>query len=171
LHDPEYDYVNECVFYEDYFPETLNPIATIAPKTVELFKRDCKEAGITMDNLKSIGYRHSRTGWGDSAMYLESENPELMAYKERYDAASEEEKRIIVQELATFMKSEPEMEIYYNSDCEAYKGVCVWARDEEKVAEKYLKGEDPKVWMAKWRSEVFTEPDGKQTCKGYYLLW
>ena len=148
--------------YSDYMDECDERITVsvkdVAPITIGNFKEECAEAGITLDNLKTITVENKKFGSGDSAMFIYSDNDKFAAYKEKYQNAPEQKKEGILQELIAFVKSEPKLKVEDNEGRLPETMRCVWANGDEELEKEmrdYLKRKGPRHWMGEY-AEVFT---------------
>lgn len=151
LKDEDDEFEDEIMF-EDSSGRTVSVI-DVAPKTLSNFKKECKKSGVTLENLKSITILNAKSGWGESAMYVDGDNKQLAAYRMRYQEASEDEKETIVQEFLAFVKSEPELDVVDNG-CRLPDTVrCTWNLDDstlEQEMRKYLKRKRISHWMGEY---------------------
>ncbi len=155
------------VFDEDRYSDYLDEcdgggisvsVKDVAPITIGNFKKECADAGITMDNLKTITVKNSKFGTGDSAMYIDSDNDKFAEYQEKYQDASDEKKEAILQKFISFVKSDPKLDVNDNEYELPEMMRCVWNSDDEALENEmreYLEGDGPSHWMGTY-SKVFT---------------
>ena len=130
--------------------------AAVAPITAETFKRDCAEAGMTLENLKKITVRNNKFGNRDGAMFIFSDNAAFYAYRKRYANAPEEQKEQIAEEFVAFVKNGPVLEVNDNEFELPPTMRCVWAGSDEELEEAmrvYLAGGGPGHWMGTYSME------------------
>lgn len=142
--------------FEDEEDECVS-IKVVMPKTVANFKKECHEKGITIENLKYIIIRNEKSGYGDSAMWLEGNNSAFLKFKERYQEASDSEKETILQEMVEFVLSEPELEVCDNEYELPETMHCAWIGNDASLAtmlKKYLESEKSIYWLG-IHSEIY----------------
>lgn len=159
------------VFDEDYFNEYLRQsgmdtvsVKDVAPITIEEFKDEVSDAEITLDNLETIKIRNSKSGWGESAIYIPSYNDRLASFREKYKRAAEDKKEIILKHLIAFIKSEPQLEVKDN-ECQLPERIrCVWGGSDEGLEilmQNYLTGKDNDGWNGTYSKEFTIDVSGK----------
>lgn len=142
--------------FEEFEDECVS-VKTVMPKTVANFKKFCHEKGVTLENLKYIVVKNEKFGSGDSAMWLEGDNPAFLEFKERYKEASDDEKNDILQEMVAFILSEPELEVNDNEYELPETMPCAWNGSKEsleKMVKKYLESEKSIYWLGT-HSEIY----------------
>ena len=141
--DDEDDY-DEDEEDEDYDDEGMMvSVRDVAPKTIAHFLRSCKKYGIAPDTLKTIVIRNSKSGSGDSAMWIECDDL-LSTFEEEYEQQGEGRNPDKLQALIDFVKSDPVLPANDNEYCLSGEEPCVWETGERKLAqqmEKLLDGE------------------------------
>ena len=148
-----------CAYDEDAFDEMQDwgasvfptvSVSEVCPKSIAAFREECKKAGITAENLKSIDINNAKYGSGDSAMWVEKDI--LREYKDRYlSAETDEEKTSITEEAVNFMLSKPVVEVNDNSCYLDDAMQIVLANNNADVIReeilKYFRGEGNSYWM------------------------
>ena len=160
--------------FDDEKEDLLNDIsvAEVCPQSVATFKKSCKKAGLTMDNLKRIDINNAKWGSGDSAMWVEKDI--LEDYKDRYlSAGSDEEKASITEEAVEFMLSKPVVEVNDNEGClDDEMQIVLEDNDEAVIREevmKYFRGEGRSYWMGQ-NSSIYRIDAKADTIEREYVL-
>ena len=112
---PSDDWDEDSEDFDEDFAGLSVPASEIAPKTMASFVRNCKENGISPDNVSRIVVRNMRIGRGESAVFVEDSDLK--------DALEEEAKRRglpystreeRIESGVEIMKSNPKVEISDN---------------------------------------------------------
>lgn len=134
-----------------------------APITIGKFKTACIKTGIIPDTLKTIIVKNSKFGFGDSAMWIDCDNDQFKIFRGKYMNTIEEEKTAVLEELITFVKSEPELEVCDNEGYLPDRMCCVWNRDEDALRKSMSTYMEGKVshWMGTYTREFTIDVTGR----------
>jgi hypothetical protein len=139
-------------------------VTDVAPITIGNFKNACAEAGITLETIKKITIRNNKFGNRDSAMFIFCNNAQFLAYKKRYAAAPEEQRKSIAEAFITFVKSGPTLAVNDNEFELPETMCCVWNNSDESLEKEmraYLEGNDPGHWMGTYSQEFTIDYTGR----------
>ena len=152
-------------------------VKDVAPNTIRNFKDNCKKAGITIENLKTITVGNSKAGSGDSAMYINSDNDRFEEYRKKYQEAAEDQKEAILEEFIIFVESGPELEVHDNEYVLPERMQCFWMGSSDNLRKKmteYLAKGKNGYWMAQHTREFIIDVSGKNLMERdviYYPCW
>ena len=131
-------------------------VRDVAPKTIDRFLEDCKKKGIAPDKLKTIVIENAKFGHGDSAKWIECDDP-LSAFENAYEQQGENRNPDKLQALIDYVKSEPALPANDNDYFLKGNIPCVWETSDEylitemkKLLEGKLSGE---YWMCTFAHE------------------
>ena len=156
--------------------ETVSVI-DVAPNTIQEFKENCEEEGITMDNLDMISIGNCKVGSGDSAMFIESDNDCFVEFRKKYQEAPEDQKEAVLEEFIAFVKSSPELEVNDNEYMLPERMKCVWIGGDAELRKQmtaYLVDGEGGYWMAKYSHEYSIDLFTKELFERevmYYPTW
>ena len=146
--------------YDDYDWGQTVYVRDVAPMTISKFINMCEDNGITIQNLKTIIIKNSKSGWGDSAMWLRCDDL-LNAFNEYYEKLGENRNPDMLQALIEFVKSDPALPVNDNEYNLPDEMPCVWEESDDKlerVMKKLLAGElSGRHWMGTYSDEYHVD--------------
>ena len=139
-------------YYNALNNEEAVSVADVAPITCGKFLTECKNKEISMENLSCIAIRNMSFGSGDSAMWVDCDNPVFDEFKQEYDRAGNEEKEDIINKMFEAVRHGIELPVNDNNGDLDDTMLCVWDANDvtlRAMIEKYLQGKlNTDYWMA-----------------------
>lgn len=154
--------------------EEIVSVARVAPKTIATFKEEYKERGITLENLSSLTIKNQKSGYGESAIWVECDNSVFANYKQQYKNAVEDEKEEIITKMFNAVKQGIELPVNDNNDGLPDTMLCIWDDSDDclrESLEKYLKGTLTGYWFATLSCEYSIDFTGKKLTAREIILF